>query len=219
MLFRSVITQRQDRFVLPVKAPQKDTIPGLVHDSSGSGATLYIEPHSIVEGNNRLRQLTRQEEAEAERIRQVLSTQVAEVVEDLEVLLAIVTTLDLATARSRYSYWLEGNPPRFIEETEAIVLRQLRHPLLMWQERQESGSAVVPIDLVISPRIRVVAITGPNTGGKTVTLKTLGLVCLMAKAGLFVPAKEPVELPWFEQILADIGDEQSLQQSLSTLVD
>jgi DNA mismatch repair protein MutS2 len=228
-LQEAVITQRQGRFVVPVKAPQKDAIPGLVHDSSGSGATLYIEPHNIVEANNRLRQLSRQEEAEEERVRQGLSEQVAEVVTDLELLLAIVTTLDLAAARARYSYWLGGNPPRFIapvqgsspaelsqSPSEAIVLRQLRHPLLLWQERQESGSAVVPIDLIIKPEIRVVAITGPNTGGKTVTLKTLGLVCLMAKAGLFVPAKEPVELPWFEHILADIGDEQSLQQSLST---
>jgi len=237
-LQEAVITQREGRFVLPVKATHKEAIPGLVHDSSGSGATLYIEPHSLVEANNRLRQLTRQEEAEEERVRQDLSTQVAEGAEDLELLLAIVTTLDVAAARARYSYWLAGNPPRFIApmrgrgssdsgeleeepegeiaEGEAIVLRQLRHPLLLWQERQESGGAVVPIDLVIKPEIRVVAITGPNTGGKTVTLKTLGLVCLMAKAGLFVPAKEPVELPWFEQILADIGDEQSLQQSLST---
>lgn len=244
-LQEAVITQREGRFVLPVKAPQKDAVPGLVHDSSASGATLYIEPQGVVELNNRLRQLQRQEEVEEERVRQTLTEAICAVQADLESLLAIVTSLDLAAARARYSYWLEANPPRFIPSPpsviqrsndvrdaemsspgstqtlsqsldETIVLRQLRHPLLVWQERQDGGVPVVPIDLVIQPRIRVVAITGPNTGGKTVTLKTLGLVALMAKAGLFVPAREPVELPWFQQVLADIGDEQSLQQSLST---
>jgi DNA mismatch repair protein MutS2 len=216
----AVITQRGDRFVIPVKAPQKDAIPGIVHDTSTSGMTLYVEPHSIVSLGNQLRQLTRQEQREEELVLRQLTEQVAEVKADLERLLAIATTLDLATARARYSLWLEANPPRFIEfdtETkESITLRRLRHPLLVWQQRHEQGSEVVPIDLVIQPHIRVVAITGPNTGGKTVTLKTLGLAVLMAKVGLFVPAREPVELPWFDQILADIGDEQSLQQSLST---
>jgi DNA mismatch repair protein MutS2 len=216
----SVITQRGDRFVIPVKAPQKDAIPGIVHDTSTSGMTLYIEPHSVVNLGNQLRQLTRQEQREEELVLRQLTEQVAEVKPDLERLLAIATTLDLATARARYSLWLEANPPRFVEfglETnESITLRRLRHPLLVWQQRHEQGSEVVPIDLVIQPSIRVVAITGPNTGGKTVTLKTLGLAVLMAKVGLFIPAREPVELPWFDQVLADIGDEQSLQQSLST---
>lgn len=212
----TIITQRSDRFVLPVKAPQKDAIPGIVHDASTSGATLYIEPHAIVDLGNRLRQAQRQEKAEEEIIRRRLSEQVAEVQADLERLLATVTTLDLATARARYSTWLGANPPRFIPPDEQTTLRQLRHPLLIWQAQHEQGSAVVPIDLLIDPKIRVIAITGPNTGGKTVTLKTLGLAALMAKVGLFIPAKEPVELPWFEQILADIGDEQSLEQSLST---
>ncbi|MDX2231536.1 MAG: endonuclease MutS2 [Leptolyngbyaceae cyanobacterium bins.349] len=214
-----VITQRSGRFVLPVKAPQKDAIPGIVHDASMSGATLYIEPQSTVNLNNQLRQLQRQEQVEEEAVRQRLTEKIAAVKFDLERLLAIATTLDLATARARYSDWLGANPPRFItwaQEQESIVLRQLRHPLLIWQQQHEQGREVVPIDLVIQPQIRVVAITGPNTGGKTVTLKTLGMAALMAKVGLFVPAKEPVELPWFDQILADIGDEQSLQQSLST---
>jgi DNA mismatch repair protein MutS2 len=238
-----VITQRGGRFVLPVKAPQKDAVPGIVHDASMSGATLYVEPQPTVNLNNQLRQLQRQEHVEEEAIRQRLTERVAEVKPDLERLLAIATTLDLATARARYSYWLGANPPRFVEwgesvgaslsensveaqehpensplqkSPDSIVLRQLRHPLLIWQQQHEQGREVVPIDLVIQPQIRVVAITGPNTGGKTVTLKTLGMAALMAKVGLFVPAKEPVELPWFDQILADIGDEQSLQQSLST---
>ncbi|MDZ8083494.1 MAG: endonuclease MutS2 [Nostoc sp. DcaGUA01] len=213
-----IITQRGDRFVIPVKAPQKDAIPGIVHDTSTSGATLYIEPNSIVPLGNQLRQIIRREQAEEEAIRRALTEQVAAVKPDLERLLAIVTTLDLATARSRYSYWLGANPPRFIQpqENEMITLRNLRHPLLVWQQQHEQGQPVVPVDLLISPHIRVVTITGPNTGGKTVTLKTLGLAVLMAKVGLFVPAREPVEIPWFDQVLADIGDEQSLQQSLST---
>lgn len=247
----TVITQRGDRFVIPVKVTHKDVIRGVVHDTSTSGATLYTEPSAIVSWGNTLRQLWRQEQVEEEAVRRALTEQVAEVVDDLETLLAIATTLDLAAARARYAHWLGANPPRFIKfgmamadggltsadedsasdnpatvshpspstiqtSEEAIVLRQLRHPLLVWQEKHENGSAVVPIDLVIRPSIRVVAITGPNTGGKTVTLKTLGLAALMAKAGLFIPAREPVELPWFSHILADIGDEQSLQQSLST---
>jgi DNA mismatch repair protein MutS2 len=212
----AVITQRGDRFVIPVKAPQKDAIPGIVHDASTSGATLYIEPKSVVELGNRLRQRQRQEATEEEAICRTLTAQVAAVAEDLEQLLAIVTALDLATARARYGLWLNANAPRFVAPHEQITLRQLRHPLLVWQQQHEQGAAVVPIDVVVSPSIRVVAITGPNTGGKTVTLKTLGLATLMAKAGMFIPAREPVELPWFDQILADIGDEQSIEQSLST---
>jgi DNA mismatch repair protein MutS2 len=214
----AVITQRVDRFVIPVKAPQKDAIPGIVHDTSSTGATLYIEPKAIIDLGNRLRQAVRQEQREIEIVLQGLSDKVAVVVDDLEQMLAIATILDLATARARYSLWLEANPPRFIDyrDGETVTLRQLRHPLLVWQQRHEQGFPVVPIDVRVQPKLRVVAITGPNTGGKTVTLKTIGLAALMAKAGLFIPAKEPVEIPWFEEILADIGDEQSLQQSLST---
>ncbi|WP_333277741.1 MULTISPECIES: endonuclease MutS2 [unclassified Microcoleus] len=244
-----VITQRSSRFVIPVKAPQKDAIPGIVHDSSASGATLYVEPHNTVNLNNQMRQLLRQEQAEEEAVRRALTEQVAAVKPDLDRLVVVVTTLDLAAAKARYGYWIQANPPKFIELGELelapkntenldeensdeepaansqvlirnlrspITLRQLRHPLLVWQQQHEQGFAVVPVDLTISPQIRVVAITGPNTGGKTVTLKTLGLAALMAKAGMFVAAREPVELPWFDNILADIGDEQSLQQSLST---
>ena len=213
-----LITQRSDRFVIPVKAPQKDAIPGIVHDTSTSGATLYIEPSSVVPLGNQLRQIFRKEQTEAEAIRRTLTEKVAAVTPDLERLLAIVTTLDLAVAKARYSLWIGSNPPRFInrQDNEIITLRNLRHPLLVWQQQHEQGNPVIPVDLLISPQIRVVIITGPNTGGKTVTLKTLGLAAIMAKVGLFVPAREPVEMPWFSQVLADIGDEQSLQQSLST---
>ncbi|MDJ0632131.1 MAG: endonuclease MutS2 [Xenococcaceae cyanobacterium MO_188.B29] len=214
----AVITQRGDRFVLPVKAPQKDSILGIVHDISSTGSTLYIEPKSIVQLGNQLKTSERQEQREIEAVLRALTDKISTVQEDLERVLAVATILDLATARARYSLWLEANPPRFIDsqQPETITLRNLRHPLLVWQQKHEEGAAVVPIDVKIEPKIRVVAITGPNTGGKTVTLKTLGLAALMAKAGLFIPAREPVELPWFEQVLADIGDEQSLQQSLST---
>ncbi|HAC64064.1 MAG TPA: endonuclease MutS2, partial [Cyanothece sp. UBA12306] len=213
-----VITQRGDRFVLAVKAPQKDQIPGIIHDTSSTGATLYIEPNSIVQWGNQRRQYLRQEQVEETAILRNLSEEVAKLYDDLDYLLAIATILDLATAKARYSLWLEGNIPRFIDfkQGEPITLRQLRHPLLVWQQKHEQGVSVVPINVLVDPKIRVVAITGPNTGGKTVTLKTLGLVALMAKVGLFIPAREPVELPWFDQILADIGDEQSIEQSLST---
>jgi DNA mismatch repair protein MutS2 len=215
---QQIITQRSDRFVIPVKAPQKDAIPGIVHDTSSTGSTLYIEPKSVVSLGNQLKTFQRQEQVETEAVLRALTQQVAVVKEDLEQLLAIVTTLDLATAKARYSLWLEANPPRFIDQNanEIVTLRELRHPLLVWQQSHEQGTPVVPINVQIQPQIRVVAITGPNTGGKTVTLKTLGLAALMAKVGLFVPAREPVELPWFDQVLADIGDEQSLEQSLST---
>ena len=217
-IHQPLITQRGDRFVIPVKASHKDLIPGVVHDTSGSGSTLYVEPQYIINLGNQFRQLQRQEQREIEIVLQMLTDKVTEVNDDLEHLLAIATTIDLATARARYSLWLEANPPRLIDRSagEYITLRQLRHPLLIWKHRHEQGAEVVPIDLSIRPDLRVVTITGPNTGGKTVTLKTLAIVALMAKVGLFIPAREPVEIPWFDLILADIGDEQSLQQSLST---
>ena len=213
-----IITQRSDRFVIPVKAPQKDAVPGIVLDSSSTGSTLYIEPNGVVNLNNQMRQLQRQAQREEEVIRRALTEQVAEVKEDLDQLLAIATIIDLATARARYSLWLGASPPLFSDpgSDQTMTMGQLRHPLLVWQQQHEQGGSVVPIDVNVRPPMRVVAITGPNTGGKTVTLKTMGLAALMAKVGLFIPANDPVKLPWFEQILADIGDEQSLEQSLST---
>lgn len=213
-----IFTQRGDRFVIPVKASHKEAIRGIVHDTSTSGMTLYIEPNSIVPIGNELRTLARQEKLEEERIRFSLTEHVADLKTDLEKLLVTLTVLDIANAKARYSLWLGGTSPRILDprDQEILILKGLRHPLLIWQQRYEGGTTVVPIDLLIQPEIKVVTITGPNTGGKTVTLKTLGLVALMAKVGLFIPAKEPVEIPWFDQILVDIGDEQSLQQSLST---
>lgn len=214
-LQEQIITQRNDRYVLSVKSPQRDRIPGVIHDTSSTGMTLFVEPNSVVQSNNRLRQLLKMEQAEIEIILEKLSVKITAISEDLQKLLIIVTKIDLAVARARYAYWLGANPPHFLEN-EAITLRQLRHPLLVWQQRNEESREVVPVDVLISPKISVVVITGPNTGGKTATLKTFGLAALMAKAGMFIPAKEPVELPWFDLVLADIGDEQSLQQNLST---
>jgi DNA mismatch repair protein MutS2 len=247
-----LITQRGDRLVIPVKSNYKDQIPGIIHDTSATGSTLYVEPNGAINLNNQIRQLMRQEERESEIVRQMLTEQIEAVKPDLEKLLAIATTLDMATAKARYSLWLSANPPRFInldgvnefvenlgklakndseelseplenlpevmvtETTETIYLKNLRHPLLVWKQEKDQARAVIPIDVNVPPPIQVVAITGPNTGGKTVTLKTMGLAALMAKVGLFIPAQEPVEMPWFEQVLADIGDEQSLEQSLST---
>lgn len=217
-LQETVITQRGDRFVLPVKASHSGQITGIVHDTSSSGSTLYLEPKAVVELGNQLQTSRNQEKREEEKILRQLTEKVTEVWPDLEQLLAVATTLDLATAKARYSLWLEAYPPEFVNfrEGESISLRQLRHPLLVWQEKHEQGNQVIPIDVLIKPDTRVVAITGPNTGGKTVTLKTFGLAVLMAKVGLFIPAKEVVRIPWFESVLADIGDEQSLEQSLST---
>ncbi|BBA79711.1 recombination and DNA strand exchange inhibitor protein [cyanobacterium endosymbiont of Rhopalodia gibberula] len=214
----AVITQRGDRFVIPVKAPKRDQIRGIVHDTSSTGATIYVEPSSIVQWGNQRRQYLRQEQVEIEAILRALTEQVALIYSELDYLLGIATVLDLTTAKALYSLYLEGNAPEFIDPTEGelITLRQLRHPLLVWQQQHEQGSPVVPINVQVDPKIRVVAITGPNTGGKTVTLKTIGLAALMAKVGLFIPAREPVKIPWFRQILADIGDEQSIEQSLST---
>ncbi|MFQ3614793.1 MAG: endonuclease MutS2, partial [Cyanobacteriota bacterium] len=219
----TLISQRQGRFVLMVKASHRDLIRGVVHDSSASGATLYVEPYAVVELGNRLRQTQAQTQAEEERILVALSTQVGSVAPDLEQLQALMVGLDVALARGRYSLWLEGNRPQFV--SAGLRLRRVRHPLLLWQTRLEghseghpevNQSGVIPIDFTLSEDIRTVVITGPNTGGKTVALKTLGLLTLMAKAGIFLPAQDPPELPWFDGVYADIGDEQSLQQSLST---
>ncbi|MDX2254702.1 MAG: endonuclease MutS2 [Pseudanabaenaceae cyanobacterium bins.39] len=217
-LQEQIITQRNDRYVLSVKSPQRDRIPGVVHDTSSTGMTLFVEPNSIVQSNNRLRQLVKMEQAQIEIILTNLSAKVTAIAPDLQNLIIIVTKIDLAVAKARYAYWLGANSPHFNtgDSPQPIVLRQLRHPLLVWQQRNEEGGEVVPVDILVSPQVSVVVITGPNTGGKTATLKTFGLVSLMAKAGMYIPAKEPVEMPWFDLVLADIGDEQSLQQNLST---
>lgn len=215
----AVVTMRDGRYVLPLKATHRDVITGPVRDSSGSGATLYVEPNSVAKNNDRLRQLEGKERREAERVFRQLSTAVGDAADGLRQLQAAIAQLDLTLARGRYSSWNRGEKPVF---SDRLRLLQVRHPLLNWQaERRaevepESASTVVPINLAAAETFRVVVITGPNTGGKTVALKTLGLMALMAKAGLYLPAEDPAEVPWFEGVYADIGDEQSLEQNLST---
>ncbi|MEM9155536.1 MAG: endonuclease MutS2 [Cyanobacteria bacterium P01_F01_bin.33] len=220
-LQEAVLTVRDGRYVLPMKATHRDAISGTVRDSSGSGATLYVEPNSVARDNDRLRQLEGKERREEERILSQLSASVGEVADGLRQLQAAIAQLDLTLARGRYSTWNQGEPPIF-SDANALRLLQVRHPLLVWQAERsaeidpETAPAVVPINLAVAETYRVVVITGPNTGGKTVALKTLGLMALMAKAGLYLPAEESAELPWFEGVYADIGDEQSLEQNLST---
>ena len=210
----SVIAQRHGRPVLAVKAGAASQLPGQVHDSSASGNTLFIEPQAVVGLGNRIAELEGQERAEERRVLMQLSRSVGEEAECLEDLQMVLAQLDLALARARYSSWIGAVKPEL--GGEHWELRDLRHPLLVWQERREQGSPVVPVSLKISPPLRVVAITGPNTGGKTVTLKSVGLATLMVRAGLFLPCSGTPKLPWCAAVLADIGDEQSLQQNLST---
>ncbi len=217
LLQDSVISERNGRPVLAVKAGAASQLPGLVHDSSASGSTVFIEPQAVIPLGNRLRQLEG-EEREVERgVLLELSGLVGEEQPALEHLQRVLLLLDCALARARYSAWLGAVRPELDSDPLApLQLEGLRHPLLLWQERREAARAVVPVTVRVQEGLRVVAITGPNTGGKTVTLKSVGLAALMARAGLFLPCSGSPRLPWCAQVLADIGDEQSLQQNLST---
>ena len=217
LLQDSVIAERQGRPVLAVKAGAAAQVPGLVHDSSASGQTVFIEPQAVLALGNRIRELEGQERELERAVLQELSGLVGEQAEVLEPLQRILVQLDAALARARYGAWLGAVRPVLDPAAAApFELRDLRHPLLLWQHKREGGQPVVPVSLSVAPDLRVVAITGPNTGGKTVTLKSLGLAVLMARAGLFLPCSGTPRLPWCAQVLADIGDEQSLQQNLST---
>ena len=226
----TVVSSRHGRAVLALKAGAMDQLPGLVHDSSASGNTLFVEPQVLVPLGNRIRDLEAQERQEEEQVLRQLGQRVADDAEPLLDTRAALLRLDLALARGRYGAAMGGIQPDFPETSpkareagdavgvagEPILLRQLRHPLLVWQQQADGGADVVPVDVQVHPHQRVVAITGPNTGGKTVVLKSLGLALLMARAGLPVLCAGPARLPWAELVLADIGDEQSLQQNLST---
>ncbi len=217
LLRDTVITERNGRPVLAVKAGAAGQVPGLVHDSSASGQTVLVEPQAVIPLGNRIRELEGQERELEREVLLELSGLVGEEAIPLVHLQAVMVALDAALARARYGQWLGAVRPALEADPLApFQLLNLRHPLLLWQERREGGAAVVPVSVSVSADLRVVAITGPNTGGKTVTLKSVGLAALMARAGLFLPCSGTPRLPWCGQVLADIGDEQSLQQSLST---
>jgi DNA mismatch repair protein MutS2 len=217
MLQDTVISERNGRPVLAVKAGAAAQLPGLVHDSSASGQTVFIEPQAVIALGNRIRDLEGRERELERAVLTALSAQVGEEAEALAALQQVLVRLDAGVARARYAQWLGAVRPELVDDPSApFELRELRHPLLLWQQRRQGGHAVVPVSLQVAAELRVVAITGPNTGGKTVTLKSVGLAALMARAGLFLPCRGTPRLPWCAQVLADIGDEQSLQQNLST---
>ena len=213
----NVIAERHGRPVLAVKAGAVSQVPGQVHDSSASGSTLFVEPRSVLTIGNRLVDLEARIREEERKVLTELSARVAEEELTLAQVVRVLLQLDLALTRGRYGRWLGGSAPVIKDAADAsFLLRELRHPLLIWQQKKTGGPAVVPISVEVSAELRVVAITGPNTGGKTVTLKSIGLAALMARAGMLLPCAGQPSLPWCAQVLADIGDEQSLQQSLST---
>jgi DNA mismatch repair protein MutS2 len=217
MLQDTVIAERNGRPVLALKVGAASQVAGLVHDSSASGSTVFLEPQAVIPLGNRIRDLEGQERELERQLLVELSGLVGEQAESLQALQAVLLQLDLALARARYGQWLGAVRPHLSADPLApLSLVELRHPLLLWQQRRQGGKQVVPVTVRVGSDLRVVAITGPNTGGKTVTLKSVGLAALMARAGLFLPCQGTPQLPWCAQVLADIGDEQSLQQSLST---
>ena len=204
----ALVTIRGDRYVLPVKAERKGEVPGVIHDSSSSGATLFIEPNAVVEINNELRKLAADEKEEIERILRELSERVTEHTETLDEDFKLLRTLDFVFAKAKYALKIDGQIPE-INQNGIVDIKAGRHPLL---DRKK----VVPINIYLGEDFDTLVITGPNTGGKTVALKTLGLMTLMAQSGLLIPAAAGSRIAVFRRVFADIGDEQSIEQSLST---
>ncbi len=202
-----IITMRSDRYVVPVKVEHKGAVPGLVHDISATGQTLFVEPMAAVKANNELRELAAKEKLEIERILAELSADCAEHRQDIDSDFNLLVRLDLIFAKAKLSYKLDCQEACL--EGEGILLRKARHPLL-------DQAKAVPIDVELGENFDTLVITGPNTGGKTVSLKTIGLLAAMNQCGLHIPAADGSNLPVFRHILADIGDEQSIEQSLST---
>lgn len=204
----AVITMRDGRYCLPVRADAKSNVAGMVHDQSSSGSTLFIEPMAVVNLNNELRELLLKEQEEINTILAELSNRVAENAIGIQQDYTVLAELDFIFAKARYAMAYNGTAPLFNEEGR-IRIRKGRHPLL-------DTKKVVPIDVHLGDDFRQLIVTGPNTGGKTVSLKTVGLLTLMGQSGLHIPANDRSELAIFEEIFADIGDEQSIEQSLST---
>ncbi|MCD7708979.1 MAG: endonuclease MutS2 [Clostridiales bacterium] len=204
----SVVTMRDGRYCLPVRSDAKSSVPGMVHDQSGSGSTLFIEPLAIVNLNNELRELYLKEQGEIDAILKKLSEQVAGYAVALTTDCEVLEELDFIFAKAALALEMNAVIPVF-NESGKINLRKARHPLL-------DKETVVPIDVVLGDGFSQLIVTGPNTGGKTVSLKTVGLLALMGQAGLFIPAGDRSELALFDEVFADIGDEQSIEQSLST---
>ena len=204
----SNVALRNDRFVLPVKQEYRNEIQGLIHDSSDSGATVFIEPMTIVKLNNSLKELEGEEKAEIERILAELSGKAAGLTDEIKSNRTILETLDLIFAKAKYSLFIKGEIPA-MNDRGIINLKKARHPLL-------NPETAVPVDISLGRDFDTLVITGPNTGGKTVSLKTLGLFSLMAMSGFAIPAFFGSEVSVFHEIYADIGDEQSIEQSLST---
>ena len=207
-LQENIVTTRNGRYVIPVKAECKNEVKGLIHDTSSSGATIFVEPSAVVDANNELRVLESKEEHEIEKILSALSSAVSEFSNAIWLNYRNITELAFAFACAQMSYAMNGTAPTVTEE-RLIVLKRARHPLI-------DKSRVVPINVILGEGYDTMIITGPNTGGKTVTLKTLGLFTLMAQAGLHIPADEGSVVSVCENVLVDIGDEQSIEQSLST---
>lgn len=207
-LQEAIVTLRNGRYVVPVKAEHRGDIPGLVHDTSSTGATVFVEPSSVVEINNQIKMLEGREEVEIERILSELSAEVSLYKGAIEQDYDALTSLDFIFARAKLSFGMNAAAPALLEGSRCR-LQRARHPLL-------DKDKAVPIDIAIGGEYDTLVITGPNTGGKTVSLKTLGLLSLMAASGLHIPASEQSEIGLFEHVYADIGDEQSIEQSLST---
>jgi DNA mismatch repair protein MutS2 len=214
-----VITLRNDRYVIPVIPGYRTHLAGIVQDQSGSGHTVFLEPLSAVEQNNAIRRLDREAEAEADRILGDLTARVGAAQADIATTVEALADLDLALAKARLAARWEGSEPR-VEPHGTLSLRSARHPLLVESRRRRTGEAardeVVPIDIPLAAAARVLVVTGPNAGGKTVALKTVGLLALMVQAGLHIPASPDSVLPVFGAVYADIGDEQSIAQDLSS---
>ena len=204
----TLVTMRGDRYVIPVKREFKGAINGLVHDRSASGATLYVEPMAIVEMNNELKMLLADEKAEIDRILREFTTRVAVIADELLSDYEIIVSLDVIFARAAYAIETRATLP-ILNQRGYINIKKGRHPLI-------DKDRVVPVSLSLGKEYSVLLITGPNTGGKTVSLKLAGLFVLMAECGLYLPAEEESEVSVFEQVFCDVGDEQSIEQSLST---